>query len=281
MLSKIFTKMGDHKLLTQAAALAFYTTLSLGPLLMIFFLLLSLTQLDIQIQFINQVANLFGSGTADLMQTMLDSFGENAPTLNSFAGLIAVITLLISASAVFGQLRESLNIIISEEVSISHFNSAEEMSIRKAESSIQTVKSFVAEKMFGIGMVLTFIFLSATSLILSSFLSATVKLDQSSPFYLILNGFISWAIFSLIFYLIFFYMPACKPHKKPTLIGAVATGFLFVFGKELIGQLASSTLMASSYGAGGSLVILMAWFYYASVIVFLGAEVTTYYDQKI
>lgn len=279
-MTSILDKLSAHRILTQSAALAFYTTLSLGPLLMIFFLILSLVQLDIQTQFLIQIQGLFGSSTADLVGAMVATFEKNAPSFNSFAGIFAIITLLISSSAVFAQLRESLDVIISNEICVHHYSAAEEASIER-NSHIETVKTFLLGRLFSIGMVLTFIFLLATSLLLSSFLSALVRVEESSPFYLILNGIISLVLFSGIFFLMFTYIPQHKAHIKPILIGAVATGLLFVIGKELLGQLASSTLMASSYGAGGSLVVLMAWFYYAAIIVFLGAELITYYDKKI
>lgn len=280
MVMTLLDKFNTHRILTQAAALAFYTTLSLGPLLMIFFLLLSLTQWDIQMQFLTQVQGLFGSSTADLVGTMVATFEKNAPSFNSFAGIFAIVTLLISSSAVFAQLRESLDVIISKnDLCVHHFSAAEEAAIEK-NSHVETIKSFILGRLFSIGMVLTFIFLLATSLVLSSFLSALVRVEESSVFYLIMNGLISLLLFSGIFFLVFIYMPQHRAHVKPVMIGALTTGLLFVLGKELLGQLASSTLMASSYGAGGSLVVLMAWFYYAAMILFLGAEIVAFYDQK-
>lgn len=247
---------------------------------MIFFLTLSLFKLDVQAQFLSQVTQLFGSNTAEFMGSMLKSFNEDTPTFNSFAGIFAVVTLLVSASAVFAQLQESLDVIISKEISVSTMSAAELEAVNKV-TGLQTIQQFIVSRLFSIGMVVTFMFLSATSLLLSSILSAAVKIEENSPIYLIINGITSIFIFAGMFFLVFRYLPSFRASNRANLYGAITTAFLFVFGKELIGQLASYTLMASSYGAGGSLVILMAWFYYASVIVYVGAEIVGVYEQKI
>ncbi len=268
MIKKLIKTIGDHRLFTQAAALAFYATLSLGPFLMIFFLILSALKLDVQQEFTREVSTLFGGLAGDLIDTMLASFRSSPLRLHSMAGILAAITLLISASGVFAQLRESLDLIISKELS-------------KDKDDRVGAKYILLKRLFSIGMVLTFIFLSAVSMLLSSVVSTIIQLGEGSTIYQAINSGLSILIFSGLFFLMYYFIPEYSASKKSSLVGAVATGILFVAGKELIGRLAATTLMASSYGSGGTLVVLMVWFFTSSMILLLGAEVVRLYEQKV
>lgn len=268
MNKKLIKTIGNHRLFTQAAALAFYATLSLGPFLMIFFLILSVLRLDVQQEFTKEVGALFGGLAGDLIQTMLASFRSSPIRLHSLAGILAAATLLISASGVFAQLRESLDLIITKELS-------------KDNKEKTGAKYILLNRLFSIGMVLTFIFLSAVSMLLSSVVSTVIQFGEGSTVYQAINSGLSIIIFSGLFFLMYYFIPDVSASKKASLVGAFSTSILFVAGKELIGRFAATTLMASSYGSGGTLVVLMAWFYYSSMVLLLGAEVVRLYEQKI
>lgn len=270
ILKQLIKKFEQHRLLTLSAALAFYTTLSIGPFLMIAFFILSYLRLDIQTQFLLDIHHQFGEGVANILRRVIDSFHKQTPHINTLAGIFAVFTLLFSSSAAFVELRGSLSMILGNKAKV-----IDESSDKLSQSFVTAIQEFLINRFFSIVMVFIFIFFSTASIVLSSLLNTFFKGN-----YLLLDTLFSLGLFSLIFYTIFRYLPKKKVEHKSTLLGAVITGIFFVFGKGVVAKLASSILMVSAYGTAGSLIILIAWFYYASVILYVGAEVVNVHSQR-
>lgn len=255
----LFGKIGQHDVLTQSAALAFYTAFSLAPLLILLVSSLSTLNLNLQEEFLFQVQGLVGSQAAEILQVIING-AKDRSDLNHFASIAGFITLLLSASAIFAQLQSSLNII---------FNSPPK---NPNLSWLQLIYHYVLHRLVSFGVVLTFVFISITSLVVSTTLSIWLNDDQI--FGQFLNTFISLIVFSLLFAAIFKWMPDRKIEKRSAFQGGLITSILFVIGKGLIGLYLGRAAVGSAYGAAGSFIVLLVWVYYSSLIVFLGAEIS-------
>lgn len=258
-LRRILQKVSQDDILTQAAALALYTTLSLAPLVILLLSFLSTLGLSLQRELVAQVNDLIGGEAAAVLGTIIEGVGDQKK-LSSIAGIAGIATLAVAASAIFAQLQSSLNLIFRSPPK----NSSDE-------KWWQELWVLIKKRLVSMGMVLTFVFISIVSLVISSAL--TFLIQQGEGLWPeIINTILSLAIFSLLFYSIFRWMPDRKIPNRASLLGGILTAVFFVLGKALIGMYLGQAAVGSAYGAAGSLVVLLAWTYYSSLIVFLGAE---------
>jgi membrane protein len=249
-----FSNFSKHDVLTLSAALAFYTTLSLAPLLVIVLSIASLLGQDSQTQLINQIHALLGDQAASAIDAIIDSSKER-PELRSGAGIASVVLLLFTAGGVFAQLQSSLNVIFETTA--------------KASAGAW---GWFRKRLLSMGMVITLGFLALVSLILSTVLSFI--LNQEGQLWQIVNFIVTIAVFSGLFAMILKYLPDIKITWKSALWGGFVTAILFSIGKTLIGLYLGKSAVGSAYGAAGSLVVLLTWVYYSGIILFLGAEIT-------
>src|SRR5687767_12230768 len=255
-----------------SAALAYYTIFSLAPLLVI---VIAITGLIwdvglVRTQILNQIQGLVGAEGADFIANLITSTGT--PAQDIFATIIGVITLLFGALGVFNELHNSLNIIweVKEE---------------KAESFWQAVKKAIVDRFLSFTMVLGIGFLLLVSLVISAGLSATQELlGRAFPipefFLQLLNLIISIGVITVLFAMIYKYLPDAEIPWRHVWLGAFVTAILFSLGKMLIGIYLGNSAVASSFGAAGSLVLLLIWVYYSAQILFFGAEFTQVYANK-
>ncbi|MBX2987184.1 MAG: YihY family inner membrane protein [Bdellovibrionaceae bacterium] len=243
-----------------SAALSYYTALSLAPLLILLLTLLSALSPGLQESLIVQVQDLAGTEAASVVRVVIQQ-ADQRPDVRSLAGLIGFSALLFSASFVFAQLRSAFNRIMG------HAPPA------PATTTLwRDTVDFFKDKIFNIGLMVGFIFLAAVSLLLSAFLSLWFPSGQEW-LYRAISSVGQWLIFALIFGGIFFMTPERKGSFRLSLLAGVLTSLLFNFGKMLIGIYLGQSAVGSAYGAAGSLVVLLVWVYYTSLIVFGGAEV--------
>jgi membrane protein len=252
----------DHEGPRLGAALAFYTILSLAPLVIfvIAAVALVLGHSNAQTQIISQIQGLIGSYGANAVQTVIEQ-AQN-PTSGTFASVIGVVTLLFGASGVAGELRSALNKI---------------WDVKSGAGS--GIVGYLKERFFSFGIVLAIGFLLLVSLMLSAVLAALGKffggLLPLPEFLLISIDFIvTFAGISVLFALTFKYVPNTDIASKDLWTGAVVTAFLFNVGKSLIGLYLGKAGVGSAYGAAGSLIVVTVWVYYSSMIFFFGAELT-------
>ncbi|GEM_PF-1556680 len=261
---KNFTdKIGEDKLLDMAAALAFYTALSLAPLIVLLITFATFLGEDFRIELISQVKNLVGAQASQAINSIIENADENIDVRNT-AGLLGFLTLLFSAGAIFGQLRASLDTIYS-------YNPDKEKN-KKSSSMIGSAFALVKEKVFNMGMVLTFVFISIVSLVVSSVLNVALS-GTAAILSQVLNFALSIVVFGGLFACIYYFLP----HKKIPLKVAFATGlltaFLFSVGKNYIGLYLGNSAVSSAYGAAGSLIVLLMWVFFSSLIIFACAEI--------
>ena len=259
---RTFSAWNDHEAQRLAAALAFYTILSLAPLVILVIAVVALAfgHSSAQDRIISQVQWMIGTDGANAIRTMIDHSQEPASSIPAL--IIGVITLLFGASGVVGELRSALNKI---------------WDVKPASSS--GLAGLIKERFFSFGMVLATGFLLLVSLVLSAALAVLGKffggtLPMPELVLSAISFIVSFAGISVLFALIFKYVPETTIAWKNVGIGAVATAFFFTIGKSLIGLYLGKAGVASAYGAAGSLIVVVVWVYYSSMIFFFGAEFT-------
>ena len=246
--------------LSKGAAIAFYTILSLGPVLLICIAIAGLVfgQEAAQGAMVGQLQGMMGEDAAKAIQTMIASASNKQSGI--WATVIGFGTLLITASGVFGEMQSALN------------------AIWKAQPK-GGLSRMVRARAASLGLVATMGFLLLVSLVVSAGLTALGKtlhdlVPGAETLLQVVNFVISFAIVSALFAAIYKILPDRRLEWRDMIVGAVGTAFLFTVGKTLIGLYLGSSSVASSYGAAGALVIVLLWIYYSSQIFLLGAEFT-------
>lgn len=268
LLKEAFQEWQQDKASLLAAALAYYTVFSITPLLVIAVAIAGAVfgQDTAKGEILEQINGLVGQQGAQAIETALAN--ADRPQLSGVASLISVVVLLIGASGVFAQLQEALNTVWNVKA--------------KPNAGIW---QFIRKRLLSFGMVLAIGFLLLVSLILSAMLSGISKLEISllpgfTPLWQILNFAISFGFISLLFALIYKYLPDVKIRWKDVTIGAIITALLFTLGKFLIGLYLGRGSLGSAYGAAGSLIVFLAWVFYSAQILLFGAEFTQVYARK-
>ncbi len=257
-----FAKFSKDDTTTLAASLAFYTALSLAPLLILFVTISSQLNDHLQNNFVTEAQGLVGPDAAKTIEMIVDN-AKNRPDLTSFANIMGILTLLISASLIFGQLRMTLNRIFDAEPKSP-----------KDESFLQMCWRYVHERFFHVGLALSFIFILIVSLLVSSMVSMMVHQSHQAFLIVAANILLNIFLYILLFTLLFRYMPDQHLPWKRAVQGGTLTSILFVVGKELIGLYLGNSALGSSYGAAGSVIVLLVWVYYSALITFVGAQVS-------
>ena len=262
-LAKSFT---DDDCTTMAAALSYYTVFSLPPLLLVVvqsagFLLGTDRVKD---RLMTHVDGLVGPAATEQVQVMLDAAAARA----SGEGLIlvvSIITLLVAATGAFVQLQAALNRAwgVRPDPNQSFF------------------QSFAVKRLASIGMVLTIGFLLLVSLALSALLTAAGDLLPVSEGVLhFADVLANLVVFTLLFGLIFRWMPDAQIAWRDVWLGALVTTGLFIGGRYLVGIYLGQSDAGEYFGAAGSLAVIMLWVYVVSMIVLLGAEFTQTWVQR-
>lgn len=251
-----------------AAALAYYTVFSLAPLLIIVIAIAGAVfgQQAARGEIVGQIESLVGQQGAQAIQTAIEN--ANRPSAQGgIASLISVIVLIFGASGVFAQLQDALNTIWEVKVKPG-----------------RGITGFIRKRLLSFAAVLGIGFLLLVSLVISAVLSGISHyfsnlLPGADFIWYLLNIIVSFAIITLLFALIYKYLPDVKIRWKDVWIGAAMTALLFVVGKYALGLYLGRGSFGSTYGAAGSLVVLLAWVYYSSLILFFGAEFTQVYAR--
>ncbi len=270
LLKETFTEWQQDKASRLAAALSYYTAFSLAPLLILAIAIAGAIfgQEAARGEVVGQLQGLLGQDGAEFIETAIDN--ANQPSSNSglIASLISIVILLFGASGVFTQLQDSLNDIWNV-----------------TPKPNQGIKFLVQKRVLAFGMILVIGFLLLVSLVLSTAISAlttfmTGWVADLSWLWQIVNLALSLAIITGLFALIYKYLPDARVNWNDVLIGAFITALLFTIGKFLIGLYLGNSSFSSTYGAAGSLIVILAWVYYSAQILFFGAEFTQVYARR-
>ena len=265
-----FSGFSSDNGLKFSASLAYYTVFSLAPLLI---LVISLAGLFFGPEAATnrlypQIQHYVGSQAAAQIQDMLKGLQLSGKT--GLAVVISVVTLLIGASSIFLEIQDSLNIIWRV----------------KAKPKRGWVK-MLQNRFLSFSLIISLGFLLLASLAVNLLISAlSERLTNFLPGVttLIIEGinlFITFIVISVLFGIIFKFLPDVKIKWKDVRSGAMFTAILFMIGQYIISLYIQYTAQGSTYGAAGSLIVILVWIYYTAAILYIGAEFTQVYAEAI
>jgi membrane protein len=249
--------------LRLAASLAYYTALSLAPLLL---LLVGLTGMvlgreQVASQLAAQLESLMGPAGRELVNSILTT---SSPEGGRLATAVGLVTLVIGATAVFGELQTTMNLIW-------------EVQPAPTGGAWAGIWALLKERLFSLALVFALAFLLLVSLVISAALAGAAALFQG-PEQALLSRLLELAasllVLTLVFALLFTYVPDAEIRWRDVWLGGLVTAGLFTLGKTAIGYYLGQASVGSAYGAAGSLVVLLVWVYYSALIMFFGAEFT-------
>lgn len=266
---KVFREWSEDKASRLAAALAYYTVFSIPSLLVVaigiagFFT----DRQMVEDQVINQATSLMGSRGAEAIETILESAqepgrGELVPTM------IGIALLLFGASGVFTQLQDAMNTIWNVEA-----------------DPDRGIAGAIKERFLSFTMVLSIGFVLLVSLMLSTLLATFGDyvghlVSEAETLLWIINFFISFAVITGLFALIFKTIPDVDIAWRDVWVGAALTAALFKLGEFGLSVYFERADPTSAFGAAGSVILLLLWVYYSVQILFLGAEFTQVYATE-
>ena len=265
ILSASFDGWSRHKAPRLGASLAFYTLLSMTPLLLVLVSVVGLVmgRRAAQADIVSQVEDLVGTQGAAAAQALLQ--GSKNTTHGVIATAFGLVTLLFGASGVLIELQDALNTIWETPT--------------PALKGFKMVSSFVKQRLFSFALVLAIGFILIVSLAVSAWIAAIGTwwasiLPAHEAILHALNFIVSFLIFTALFSAIYKFLPDVCIEWRDVILGGGVTAMLFEIGKLALGIYLGKASFASTYGAAASIVVLIIWVYYSSQIFFLGAEFT-------
>lgn len=269
ILKNSFTGFSDDKVLKLSAALAYYTVFSVGPLLIVVVFLCSLFfgREAIEGTIYGQMESFVGHDAALQLQQIIKSAAIGGK--GKIAAIIGIITLLIGATSMFAEMQESINMIWG-------------LKARPKSGWWLLIKN----RLLSFGVIGSLGFLLLVSLAISGIIEAlSNRLRNHFPdiaimLFYIINLVINFGVIAALFAVIFKVLPDATIKWKDVMAGAIATAVLFMIGKFAISFYISKSNVGSTYGTAGSLVVLLVWIYYSSIILYFGAEFTKAYAIK-
>lgn len=250
------------------ASLAYYTLFAVAPILIIAMAIAGSVfgAEAVRGEIVGQIDQLIGTDGAKMVQGMLES--AHRDRTGTLAVILGTVTLVIAASGAFLELQHALNTIFKV----------------KTDPKKSGITRLILNRLRSFGMVVSIGFLLLVSLVVSAALAAvTARLQRAEfggPVLLeILNLVVSLIVVMLLFGLIYRFLPDVRLAWRDVWVGAFGTAVLFSIGKFLIGLYLGQSGVASSYGAAGSVVILLVWVYYSAQVMLLGAEFTRVFAE--
>jgi membrane protein len=255
---------------SMGAAIAYYTMFSLAPLLVIVIAVAGLLfgREAVQGQIVAQLSGLIGREGAIFVQALVRNASD--PGGGLMASVVSLVVLVIGATTVFAELQSALD-------RIWHVPKSQKPS---------GIWALLRARLLSFGLILGLAFVLMVSLVVSTAVAALGEWTRGMlPGWEIMlqgvNTVVSVAVSTLLFAMIFKLMPSTPIAWRNVWIGALVTAVLFEVGKFLIGLYLGKSNVTESFAAAGSLVVLLAWVYYASQIFLLGAEFTKVYASEM
>jgi membrane protein len=267
----VYAEFSKDDVMTQAAALAFYTGLSLAPMLTVaVWVARNVFGEEAKEKIADAFAQVIGSQAAGPIKDLLDPAAKQAETGMTVAGLISLAIVFFSATGVFGQLQSALNVIWSVQA-------------KPGEGGASGIWMYVRKRFLSFGMLLSILFLLLTSLVISTAIQGFLGTGGDGAGWLMqgVSLAVSFALFAGLFALLFKYVPDAKLDWKSVGVGATVAAALFLIGKFALGIYLGRGSYENSYGAAiGSFVALLVWVYYSAIILLAGAEVAQVYGSR-
>jgi membrane protein len=271
LLERTATEWSMDNATTWSASVAFYTLLSLAPLLILTVAIAGLVydKRVAQGQLVLGLRDLLGPEIGPAIQVVLTN--PRKPVSSLIATVFGIMTLFLGASAVLTELRNALNAIWHVPVNRNRTHFANLLRLAK-----ERVYSFVM--ILGLGVLLL------VSLLLNTWLGAMKtffgwRMFDSGYFLHLTLFLISCLVITFVFSAVYKLIPNVRLNWRDVAVGGVVTSLLFIIGKQLIALYMGRINLGSAYGAAGSLIIVLMWVYYSAQVFFFGAEFTKVYAE--
>jgi membrane protein len=257
-----------HQVARTGAALAFYTVFSLAPVLVLSIAIAGVFfgEQAARGEIVEQIRGLIGTMGASAVQAVLENAGR--PGAGLIATIVSVVTLLIGANTALAELKTGLDQIWDVP-----------------SEKRQGFWYFIRTRVLSVGLILALGFLLLVSLVISAALTTLERFWGGEGLIADVVGWLnvvfSFALVVALFGTIYKVLPSVRVSWRDVFIGAVVTALLFTIGKFVIGAYLGNSGLASTYGAAGSVVVLLVWVYYSAQIFLLGAEFTRSYAYQL
>ncbi len=266
VLKASFSGFVDDKITKLSGALAYYTVFSMAPLLLLIISLcgIFLGREAVEGQIYRSLSGFMGNDTAAQLQQIIRNASLSGK--GTLAAAIGIVTLLVGATTVFAEIQDSINTIW-----------------RIKPKPKKGWLKMLQNRFLSFSVIISLGFILLVSLALSSIIDGFFsQLQERFPdvaviIFYIVNQLVTIAVTTLIFAVVFRVLPDARIRWKDVIAGSVVTAVLFMLGKSGISFYISKSNVGSTYGAAGSLVILLLWTYYSSIILYFGAEFTKAY----
>jgi len=269
LIKQTFLEWNNDDAPMLAAALAYYTALSIAPLIIVIVAIVGFIvgQSSVQSQITEQLQVTVGTGAAQIVTNLIDNMSQ--PNQGVIASIIGIIILLYGALGLFNHLQTALDMIWDVDMS----------------DDINIIEGFVKDKLLSFGMILIIGFLLLVSLIISTLLSILdsyllTMLPGTDIILRILNALLAFSITTVLFGFIFKFLPHADIAWNDVWIGSIVTSLLFTLGQTILGLYLGNSAIHSTYGAAGAFVVLLVWVYYSAQIVLFGAEFTHLFSKN-
>ncbi len=239
--------------MTYAGALAFFTSLSLAPLLVILITIIDRIDPVAQYQIVEQINILVSPRAGEFVNFVLHNIGTQ-PLVMNISAIIGILALVFAATRMFVQLQTAMNRI---------------WNIKAMPG--RDVQNWFRKRVLSLGIILILGFLLLASLLANVVISFIFV--SRGVLWAFFNMGLPWVFYLLLFATIYKFLPDAVIAWKDVWVGAILTASMFALGKYLIGRYLGYSDIGSAYGAAGSLVVLLVWVFYSSIIVLFGAEV--------
>lgn len=261
LLKRLIVQAGKQFLednaMAHAAAVAFYTALSFAPLVLLIITFGGLLGDSTRSDMVNFFEQQAGPGASEVAEGVIESQQQERQKGSIWQWALSTGLLLFTASAVFAQLQLSLNQIWNVEARPGN-----------------GLWMWVRKRLISMGMIVSILFILLVGLVISSILEYIVPQD-AGPVARVISVVTSLLVFTLLFALMFRFLPDVRLAWRHVLLGAFVTALLFAAGKLVISMYLERAGAAQRYDrAAASLIALLVWVYYSAIIVFFGAELT-------
>ncbi|HEX8356233.1 MAG TPA: YihY/virulence factor BrkB family protein [Segetibacter sp.] len=266
VLKSAFKGFGDDKVTKLSASLAYYTVFSMGPLLVVIISLcgLFLGREAIEGKIHSALTGFVGSDTAGQLQEIIAK--ASLAGKSKIAAIVGGITLIIGATGVFAEIQDSINQVWG----------------LKPKPKRGWLK-MIQNRFLSFSVIISLGFLLLVSLGVTALIDGFSERlrayfpDVTVVVFYVVNVAITLLVITVIFGVIFKVLPDAKIKWRDVIAGSITTALLFMLGKFAISFYISKSEVGSTYGAAGSLVVLLLWVYYSSIILYFGAEFTKSY----
>ena len=257
----LLRRFTDASLLTQSAALAFYSLLSLAPLLLLLLWITASLLPSAQEGLFTQIGTLVGRDAEHLARTIITNARER-PDTGSVAGWWSIALLFVGATVVFGQLQDALNRIFRTDA-----------------TALSGLLPWLRKRVFSFGLVFALGFLLIVSMTITT--AIQVLFSHMEWLFPLAASLASWLVYAFAFALMYHYLPDRRVGWRHAFGGGAFTALLFVVGRAVIAWYLERSDPGSAYGSMGTLVLALVWIYYAGLVVFVGALLTAVVDERL